>query len=253
MKVGIQTRPWGVEMNSRELPQVLAGVAAAGYDGIEIATRYLDPDHPEALLALLKPHGLAVAGTHVGAKMWDKAEAESLLGRADKLAAYCAAVGAPFLPLSVPPRPGKTAEEYASEAAAINELGAICRGHGITLCYHNHNWEIENQRRGLAYLCEHTDASRVSLCLDVAWVWRAGDSPVAVAEAFASRIAYYHFKDSTASEWKELGRGNVPVADVSKLLPATGMPWLVVEQDETTLAPVESARVSRQYLASLKL
>jgi sugar phosphate isomerase/epimerase len=50
VKIGIQTRPWGPELNQKHLTDVLADVAGTGYDGFEIGAQHLDIARPEILL-----------------------------------------------------------------------------------------------------------------------------------------------------------------------------------------------------------
>ena len=76
----------------------------------------------------------------------------------------------------------------------------------------------------------------------------AGGDPVAVAEEFMDRVGYFHLKDTTPEEWREIGYGAVDFGDLIKLIESRYEGWLVVEQDETRRQPVESARMSRDYL-----
>jgi sugar phosphate isomerase/epimerase len=46
----------------------------------------------------------------------------------------------------------------------------------------------------------------------------------------------------------ELGGGQVDLPGVLDVIRAREFAWAVVEQDETARAPVESARLSREYL-----
>ncbi len=99
-------------------------------------------------------------------------------------------------------------------------------------------------------LLANTDPALVSLCLDVAWVHRGSADPAALARKHLDRIAYFHLKDTTADEWRELGCGDVHLAGVLDLLHEKPFAWAVVEQDETTRGALESARISRKYLRS---
>jgi sugar phosphate isomerase/epimerase len=136
------------------------------------------------------------------------------LPNVERIIGFAAETGAPFLPFSSAAKPNKTETEFQIEAENLNRVGELCRAKGLRLAYHNHYWEIENECRELRYLCDHTDANLVSLCLDVAWVQRSGGKPAQVAREFLNRIAYFHIKDSTADEWKELGNGNVDLSGI---------------------------------------
>ncbi len=247
MLIGIQTRPWGPEKNRHHLSEVLADVALAGYDGIEIGAQHLDLARPADLAELLNQHRLRAAAIHVGGDLDNAPDLEAALPRLEQAVAYAAHVGATFLTLSGKDKT-RTPEAFRFQADSLNRIGRLCCQHGLRLAYHNHNWELSNHCRELHLLCEHTDASLVSLCLDVAWVHRAGESPPQVVNAFLHRIAYLHVKDTTASEWKELGSGDVDLTGVLREIAGVTLPWLVVEQDETTRTPLASARISRDYM-----
>lgn len=247
MYVGVQMRPWGAERLENDLPGCLAEAKAAGFDGFELGLRYVELDHPETLAGLARRAGLQVVGIHVAAHLYDAQAAADVQAKRDAILDYLVAVGAPFLPLTGLSKPGKTEQEMAFEAQVIDGLGAACRARGIVLAYHNHNWEFADGRRGIDYLLARTNPAHVSLCLDVAWVLRAGDAPAQAVRDYAARLAYLHIKDTSADQWIELGDGQVDLPAVLAAMPQ-GLAWLVNEQDETTLAPAEMARRNRAYL-----
>ena len=248
MKIGIQTRPWGPELNRQHLAEVLADIANAGYTGFEIGAQHLEIDQPEVLRDLAASYGLEVVGIHVGGEIYDPRSVKAALANLERTVAYAKNVGASFIPFSGKMKENKTAAELEHQAQNLNQIGRLCRKHGLDLCYHNHFWEIDQDCAELRHLCDNTDPALVSLCLDVGWVERAGGSPVAVVKEFMDRIGYFHLKDTSPDEWLELGYGRVDFAGLFKLIDGHYDGWLVVEQDETKRQPVESAQMSRSYL-----
>jgi sugar phosphate isomerase/epimerase len=248
MKIGIQTRPWGPEMNQQHLEQILAEVTTAGYAGIEIGAQHLDLTQPEPFHRLVADHGLEVAGIHVGGEIFDPDSVRRALHNLEQTVLFAAHAGAPYLPFSGRPKADKTEEEHQNQAASLNRIGQLCADHGLRLCYHNHYWEIEEDCAELRYLCQHTDPDLVWLCLDVGWVERAGGSPLAVASEFLERVAYFHLKDTQEDLWMEVGQGTVDFPGLFRLIEGRDWPWSVVEQDETRRTPLESAQLSREYL-----
>jgi len=251
IKIGVQTRPWGPEMNRESLSEVLAQIASVGYDGFEIGAQHLDVSQPGPFRQLVASHGLEVLGIHVGGEIYDPQSVQEALDNLERIVAFTAEVGAPFMPFSGRPKSDKTEEEFQHQADGLNRIGQLCHDHGITLCYHNHYWEIENEYAELRYLCEHTDPDLVSLCLDVGWVERAGGSPIEAARAFLDRVAYFHLKDTKEDEWMEVGNGTVDFPELLQVIQGRQDWWLVVEQDETRRTPAESARMSYEYLKQL--
>jgi sugar phosphate isomerase/epimerase len=230
------------------LPEVLADVQAAGYDGVEIGAQHLDITQPAPFRQLLADHGLSVAGIHMGGEIWNPQAVRDALARLEQTMAFAAAAGAPHLCFSGAMKQGKSDAELAQAADNLSHIGELARGHGLRLAYHNHFWEIEDECRELRYLRDHADPTCVSFLLDVAWVHRGGGDPAAVAREFLPRIAYFHLKDSRGSEWLELGQGDVDLPGVLDIMAGRKFSWAVVEQDETRRPPVESARMSRDYL-----
>jgi len=248
MKIGVQTRPWWLTRKPEQLPEVLAEVKAAGYDGVEIGAYLLDLNQPDAFRKLLTDHGLAPVGIHVGGQIWDPEAVKEALAKLEQTMAFAAAVGAPYVPFSGARKSDKTDDELARTAANLNRIGEVCRARSLTLAYHNHFWEIERDCRELRYIRDHTDPALVSFCLDVAWVLRGGGSPVAVATEFMPRVAYFHLKDTQDDEWREVGYGSVDFAGLFQVMQSREFSWAVVEQDETKRAAIESATMSRDYI-----
>jgi inosose dehydratase len=248
MKIGVQTRPWWLTRKPEQLPEVLAEVKAAGYDGVEIGSYLLDLSKPEAFRSLLAEHGLLPAGIHVGGQIWEDAAVKDALAKLEQTVAFAAAAGAPFVPFSGARKSDKTDDELARTADNLNRIGELCRKGGLRLAYHNHFWEIERDCRELRYIRDHTDPALVSFCLDVAWVLRGGGSPVAMAKEFLPRIAYLHLKDTQDGEWREVGYGSVDFAGLFQVMRTREFSWAVVEQDETKRRAIESAAMSRDYI-----
>ena len=248
MKIAVQTRPWGPDMLRNCLPEVLNEVAGAGYDGIEIGAQHLDLDQPASFRGLLDSRGLAPAAIHVGGELWIPGAVDAALANLNRAIDFTAAVGAPCVAFSGAARENKTEEELGHVAQNLERLGQLCQAQGLTLAYHNHWWEIQDDYRELRYIADHTDPALVSLCLDVAWVQRGGGDPAACAEMFAHRIAYFHLKDTTETEWRELGRGDVNLDGVLSVAQGLNLAWSVVEQDETAGPAAESAAISREFL-----
>jgi sugar phosphate isomerase/epimerase len=248
VNIGIQTRPWGPELNRENLDKILGEVATAGYDGFEIGAQHLDLNRPVALRDLAAQHGLQVVGIHVGGEIYNPESVQAALKNLELTVAYAKQVGATFIPFSGKLKESKSAAELKIQAANLNRIGEVCRRHGLMLCYHNHYWEIENDCAELRHICTNTDPALVSLCLDVGWVQRAGGQPLAVVEEFLPRVGYFHIKDTTATEWREVGYGEVDFEALLPWIKARFDGWLVVEQDDTQRVPLESARMSRDYL-----
>jgi len=248
LQIGIQTNAWPDEAHRRDLPGVLDGIAATGYTGLEIGSHRVDLDRPAALRGPAERRGLAVVGVHVGGELWNPAAPPDVEARVARVAAYAAAVGATFVPVSGGRKAEHTAEDYANDAKALDRLGTVCADHGLRLAYHNHDWEITGGCAGLRAICERTDPRLVSLALDVGWVAKAGEDPAQTVSAFLGRVGYLHVKDTLDDWFTELGRGTANLGPLGAFLRDHWDGWLVVERDKAMDHPLESAAVSREYL-----
>jgi sugar phosphate isomerase/epimerase len=248
MKIGIQTNIWSQERHEKDLDGLLGEARAAGYAGIEIGAHRVDLTQPGALRALLAKHGLQVSALHIHGDLADAEQAIAIAERAQIVGTFARQVGAPYVALSGKARTHKSENDLAREAQLLNHVGYVCGTNGAHLIYHNHYWEIENDYRELRYLVAHTDAARVSLLLDVGWVNRVNGKPAQAVELFRARIACFHLKDTFGDWFTELGRGTLDFAALKPAILGKFDGWLVHERDEAVSHPLESARISREFL-----
>lgn len=165
-------------------------------------------------------------------------------------------------------------DEFDRFARVLSEFGRITLEHGVYSCFHNHVGTVIETGDELDRLLERCDERTVFLGLDTGHLAWAGDDPVAVCQRYADRIRTLHLKDivenvrqrGVAERWDyststdngiftELGEGCVDFPAIKALLDDRGFDgWLIVETDVTQRpTAIESARVSREYLASIGL
>jgi sugar phosphate isomerase/epimerase len=242
--IGCQTITFRNVPNPLPLPEVLNAVAAAGFDGVEIASRTLDLSDPEKMRSLLAENGLKLMALHLGSGNFDPE------GKGDvdinALVKFGQALGVPYAPVSGMGKKGAT-----HVANLMNEYGQMFTDHGMSLCFHNHGGEIENDFAWIQEFCDVADPANVNLVLDLGWAYKAGADPVAGLKRFASRVKYVHLKDQAGQEWTELGRGEINLAGIVQAAKELDLPWLVSEQDRTNGDPAESVRINAACLKSL--
>ncbi|MAF53471.1 MAG: TIM barrel protein [SAR202 cluster bacterium] len=261
--IGVQLNPGFGKRPVEDLAGVLREVRAAGFDGVE-AGLLCDGDVRQAGRAL-GDEGLVQWSLHTGygADYGVDAEIE-----------YLNDLGGKFIVVSGVghSQPGGL-RPYEEAAEVLNRVGERCAAAGLTFCYHNHGWEFQefNGTAGLDRLIELTDPSLVKLCVDVFWALYGGRNPVEFTGAHLSRVAYVHLKDlkyigpeprrtgvlhpihprlplDGEAEYVELGRGEVDLPGIWRLLQPLDQPWVVYEQDEASIPPGEAAAISRRYL-----
>lgn len=251
MKIAIQSNVWSAERH-QDLPGLLADIAAAGYDGLEIGAHRLDLSLPKEFKHLLDDHRLGLAGLHIHGELHNPAAIDPLFDFYTQAAAFAAVAGASFMLISGKPKEGgKSLDEMASEVQVLTKVSRLCSQSGVRLCYHNHYWEIQDQMRELEYLVAHTSAEHFGLALDVAWVHRTGLTPSQVIDTYRERIQYIHIKDTLPERFMNLGEGQVDFLAIKTAIRGMPLPWLTVERDEVLPDPLASAQACRSYLRAL--
>lgn len=225
----------------------LRAVAEMGYRAVELTGP--GPEGAERLREELDRLGLTPTGMHVPL---DRLERELPDAIADARALGIRYVVCPWLP---PDRRGNAAG-YRSLAGTLSQVGHRCRAAGLQLCYHNHDFEFQefDGRTGLEILFDSVDGDLVRSELDVYWAAYAGHDPVEWLRRLGGRVPLVHLKDMTSGEprtFAEVGHGALDFPAILQECDRSGADWLIVEQDRCAGPPLESARLSLEYLRSL--
>lgn len=246
----------------------LRAVKEMGYQGVEFAGLF---GHSAAeIRAMLDEVGLVAVSAHVP-------YAEMLADPDKTFAAYkeigCEYVAIPYLgeedrPLS--PTFGDTLKN-------IEKLGVIAASHGLTLLYHNHDFEFVrvDGKYGLDIMYDSIPAAALQTELDVCWVNVGGEDPSEYVRKYTGRAPVVHLKDFSGKknenmyeligiekkaptrpegfEFRPVGYGLQDMPNVLRAAEDAGAKWVVVEQDRPSLdrTPLECVTMSRKYLATL--
>ncbi len=221
------------------MPGILLSLAEAGYEGIEGMIGH-PPEGPEPLAAA----GLKCLATHCGTAR--------LSAREDVLSA-CRTMGTGAICNSgLPQADRRSAEDYAAGIAAINALAAEYSRDGVTLHYHNHDFEFEavdGRKTGMDLLLEGLDFSQMKLCLDLGWAHVAGADAVALLRDHADKIGFVHLRDFSGRASRPLGQGEIDLApQIEAIRGLPNLQALVVEQDPDTEDPLGDTVAGRRYL-----
>ncbi len=113
----------------------------------------------------------------------------------------------------------KSDEELATQARSLDELGAKLRELGLRLAIHTHDPEMRSGAREWYHILRNTRAENVSFCLDLHWVLRGGQDPLALLRAAGPRIIDLHLRNSRDGVWLEdFGAGDIDHAKVAEVL-----------------------------------
>lgn len=224
----------------------LKKVAKLGFDGVEFAG-YGGLSVVE-VRRLLDELGLQAAASHVPLEQLENNLAQVLEDQKILGSKY---VVCPYL---MPDR--RSEEDYQALISLLDQVGETCAQEGITLCYHNHDFELERLRDGrmaLEAIFDDTNAEHVKAELDIYWLTKAKEKPADWMIRYKNRTPLIHLKDMTQDEeqfFAELGTGGVDLDSVLNIREEVGVNWLVVEQDISRKTPFESIEISLNYLKS---
>ena len=236
------------DLTAKDFSGTLEKVAAIGYAGVELAgTGGLSATDLKKLLERLK---LRACGAHVGLG--------ELEGSFDKTADYYSEAGVKtiIMPwLSADQRTG--ADFWKTLGKKLNDIGAKLRARGMTLAYHNHDFEFAKTdgQYGLDILFASAEPQNLKMELDVFWAQYAGENPATYAAKYKGRLPLLHMKDMTSDGQKHfapVGTGLVNIAEIVKIAPSLDVQWFVVEQDDCYGAsPLDAIRTSLENLRKL--
>ncbi|MBR2406974.1 MAG: sugar phosphate isomerase/epimerase [Clostridia bacterium] len=256
------------ERMAEDVADTLRAVKAMGYDGVEFAGTF--GNTAEELAALCREVGLVPISAHV--------PFEEMMADPEGVLSYYAALGCRYVVipyLTEEYRPGH--EKFDEVIAGAKQLGELANAKGMTLLYHNHDFEFVkvDGEYALDRLYREVSADYLQTQLDTCWVRVAGEDPAAYIRKYSGRAPVVHLKDFVgqktenmyaligidedekkapqAFEFRPVGSG---VQDLPAILAAAeqaGAEWVVVEQDQPDgeHSSLECARLSINYLRAL--
>jgi sugar phosphate isomerase/epimerase len=232
-----------------DLPGVLDDVAAAGFQAVE--TGYFPNVKGPDFKKMLADRNLRHVGAH-----WTGDKADQIAPILD----WLHHTGGTDLIFSDLETRSLSQELYDNKAKTYNAAGQQAKAAGITLSYHNHNWEfgqiaVGGGKLALEYLYERTDPDLLKACIDVYWVWDGKSDPAAFLTKHASRLRILHAKDSSNKEpghrsFCPVGAGILDFPAIFKVAAKSPAPWIVVEEDmpRPNTTPKQECTLSRTYI-----
>jgi len=247
-KIGLQLYTVRRELQ-KDFEGTLAQVAGIGYREVEFAGYY--ERTPQQVKAILDKNNLAAPSAHT--------QLQAMRQNLDKLIEAAHVIGHRYLVLAyLNAEERKTLDDYKGVIESLNKAGETCQKAGIQLAYHNHDFEFPPIDGVVPYdlMLKETSASLVKMELDLYWITKAKQSAASYFAAHPGRFALAHVKDmdNTPKQFfTEVGRG---VIDFKQLLPQAkkaGIKHFFVEQDECPGSPLDSIKISYDYLHGLRL
>jgi len=275
MKFSVALQVYSVrDFAEKDLTGTLQKIKEMGYEGVELAGLY---GHSYAeVKSAVEAAGLKLVSAHVPL-------ADMVADPKGVLAGYaemgCKYVAVPYLPEELRPGTGL----FAKTLQDIRLLSGIAKEMGMTMLYHNHDFEFVkiDDKYALDVMYETIPADLLQTEIDTCWVNVAGEDPSAYVRKYAGRAPIVHLKDFYMSdrdaesdgpfyeligndqkasgenvfEFRPVGYGLQNFPEILKASEEAGASWVVVEQDRPSMGkdPMECAAMSREYLKKLGL
>ncbi len=183
-KVNLQLYSFGHDSPFTPLEKIKTA-GEMGYAGVEFARDYAGIPAEDVQKAL-KDAGVTADSAHVAFEFME----EDI--------PYLAKLGVKYV--ACPMTAFCNAEEAKEVAEELNKFGKFAKPYGITIGYHNHTQEFNEDQGKYLYdwVMENTDPETVAFEIDCGWASAAGINPVEYIKKHAGRIAAIHIKENGA-------------------------------------------------------
>jgi sugar phosphate isomerase/epimerase len=239
----------------------LSKVAQIGYTSVEGAT-YTGTEmfygmKPSAFAGLLKQNGLIMPSSHfrLGEEQVNGASQKgTILNDWGRAVDDAATVGVKYMVCAYLSEAERgNLDHYKKIAEDFNKAGETCKKAGIQLCYHNHDFEFIQEGGKYPYeiLLSNTDKDLVKMEMDLYWITKAKQNPIALINEHPGRFPLWHVKDmdKTADRmFTEVGNGIIDFKSIFKHAHKAGLKYFFVEQDKCPGDPYDSIKQSVNYI-----
>lgn len=234
-----------------DLDGTLRRIADMGY--LEVETAGFVGATVDIIWSKLRQHALSAPSMHAGY--------DDLQRNLDAVVRDAVTLGSRFIVCpSIDADQRRTADDWKRVCRTLNRIGRAVRRHGMTLAYHNHDFEFapfdnrsDDRTTPFQLMMRETDPEDVKLELDVYWLAKAGLNPVRSLREARDRLVLVHLKDMAADgSTVELGAGVLDLESIVRTALLVGARRLFVEQDESP-NPLQSIATSLEFLQRLPL
>ncbi|MEW6357815.1 MAG: TIM barrel protein [Planctomycetota bacterium] len=279
-RLGCSAIRWSREA---EWENILDKIADIGYEGTEVQQAFqADSDAGvEKIKQQLASRNLIGTTVYIAGAYYDSAKAETCLANVRQGCERMKALDGEIIVVAASGGPTRTAcagavksadmltdDQFKVLAETLNKAGEICKGYGMTACYHNHAATFVESPDEIDRLMEMTSPDLLALNPDTGHLCVGGYDCVEFVKKYAPRIKYVHLKSCNAAElkklrakkidwmgfargngWAELRDGCIDLPAVfGELKKASYDGWLMVEQDNSPNPPDVAAENNFAFL-----
>jgi sugar phosphate isomerase/epimerase len=258
-----KARNYGVQLYTvrqpiaKDLEKTLTQLKSMGYDKVELFGydgKFFGKTAQE-FKQILNNTGLKAVSSHHMSGLGMKAKGSISEGW-DQAIEDMHTVGAEYMVCAFLFPNERTAENYAKLPDMFNKAGEKAKAAKIQFAYHNHDFEFE--KYGDSTVMDHliikTSPDLVKMELDLYWISKTGNDPVAYFNKYPGRFPLWHVKDMEkgTNGITEVGNGVIDFDRIFAARKKAGLKHWFVEQDVSKGDIFESLKTSHSYLDGKK-
>lgn len=235
-----------VTFRTLPLAEALAAVAGLGVKVADLGAlrgvcEHIDPDGDEHALAaasrIVRASGVRPAALNADPETFDQQSAEIILARVERLAAFCADVGAPVLMLPggrKDTRPVEGDDELTKLAEGLVASSETCRRHGVQLAVEAPHYLRTIRTFPLTRTLAEKIGNDVPITFDTSHVRASGEDPADSFPVAGPQVAHVQLRDAVPGDMRRvIGEGDIDFARFLKATEAAGYRGCYILELET--------------------
>ena len=235
------------DMMEKDVQYTLRQVAGIGYREVEFAGLF--GKDPKTVAKWLAQDKLASPSSHVPLERL-KSNIQGAVDEARTLGnSY---IVCPWIDAAI----RKTADDWRRIGGDLNRIGESVQRAGLRFAYHNHDFEFEKLSTGeMGYdiLLKECDPKLVKMEMDLYWITKGGQDPLAYFAKWPGRFPLVHVKDMGGKgDIVNVGQGRIDWPHIFSKRREAGIEHFIVERDNPT-SPLEDIKASFTYVSRLGL
>ena len=248
--IGLQMYSLRDDISELGVQKVLEAISKMGYVNLETAG-YGDGTiygmKPADFKKACEDLGMRATSAHLSRFMSDN-EQEDLSWWAKAIETHKEA-GMKYMVMPVSPlNENSTIDDIKRYGDYFYKIGLAAAGAGLKFGYHNHDYEFKHiageEKCIYDLMIENTSPDHVFFQMDVYWVMRGGQDPVAYMKKYPIRFPVLHIKDETVIG----GSGKLDYNSIFTQAYANGMKDWYVEVERYDTTPQEDVKKSYDFL-----
>lgn len=239
----------------KDVKGVIEKVAKAGYKEVETYGYTAEAGfwglEAKSFKSLLDANGLKAPSGHFGLEEFIKTGNQEIL---KPLIAGAAALNMEYFTCPYLAEGLRTSlDDYKKIAGRLNEAAELAKQSGLQMAYHNHDFEFVKygEQTGYDVLLAETNKDLIHFEMDLYWVVRSGNDPLALFQKHPGRFVMWHVKDMDKTDNTkntEVGNGKIDFKSIYKHAKEAGLKHLIVEQENFAIDPFVSIKKSFDYV-----